>query len=254
MGGMVFKMQGTLKENKFTGMWEQVSGDMKGAWTAERSAAAAPAAAAPAGGITGSWALVANTAQGDLQFTMDAKQDGEKVTGSLSSPRGSVDMQSGSMKDGRLQFDIDLGGNVYRVEATVAGDKVDGKWGPVGGGEGGTLSGTRKGAAAPASGASAPAPAIDGTWDCVAITPAGDMPFELNVKSEGERVTGTAGSAEGSIQIGNGNFTSGKLSFEVEYMGGTYRIEAVVEGTLLKGKWSEVGGSENGAFNGKRKS
>jgi hypothetical protein len=167
---------------------------------------------------------------------------------------GSVDMQSGSFKGERLQFDIDMGGNVYRIDATIAGDKLTGKWGPAGGGEGGALSGSRKASGIPAAAPLASAVAIDGVWSCVVSSPQGELPFELNVKSDGEKVTGTAGSAEGSIQIGNGKFSAGKLVFEVEYMGGTYRIEATVENAQLIGKWSEVGGSETGGFTGKRKS
>ncbi len=255
-GGNNYRMLGTLKEGKFTGTWEQIGGDMKGTWIAERRAAPPAAGTAPTG-ITGSWNTISVTPNGELAMGLDINQDGEKVTGSLSSEMGSVPLQAATFKDDKLQFDVDLGGTVYRVEGNLKENRIDGKWYPVAGGEGGTWSATRKTAVpAPASASPQPvaAPAvIEGTWQSTAVTPDGDLPFQVVFKQADGVLSGQIIESDGNLSLKKVTFADNKLSFEVDYMGGTYRIDAILADGKLSGKWSSVSGSETGAWSAVRK-
>jgi hypothetical protein len=246
-GQQDFRLSGTLKDDRFEGTWEQVGGDMKGTWSAERKGPA-PVAAAANGGVSGTWSLVAVTPQGELPLTMEVKEAAGKVTGSLSSAMGVVAIESGTYASGKLGFDLNIGA-VYHVDLDVVGDKITGKWGQAGT-DGGAVTGTRKG------GTTAPAaaePQIDGDWDARASSPEGVLTFTLTLKRDGSSLSATLSTPEGSMAGQNASCAAGKVSFEVEYMGGRYRIESTVSGNKLTGRWTEVGASNTGDFSAERK-
>ncbi len=244
--GGTFKLRGVLKEGKFSGTWEQVGGDVKGTWTAERRAA--PVVTAAAGGISGIWASVATTPNGELPLSLELKQEGDKVTGSLSSDMGSLPIQAGSFKENKLQFDVEIGTNVYRVQATLQEDKFTGNWAPAGGGEGGAWSAKRKAEPAPEA-----ITALDGTWDSVATTSGGDLRFQMVFKQSGETVTGHAITPDGNLSIQKGSLIGDKFTFQIEFQGGTYRVDATLTGGKLTGKWSAIDGTDSGAWSAERR-
>ena len=250
LGVMNFKLTGLLKEGKFSGKWEQVGSELKGAWTAERKSTAT--VAAPTGGIAGAWSSVAVTSQGELLQALDLKQDGEMITGTVSSELGSLSIQAATFKDNTLQFDVDLSGTIYRTNATLKDDQLSGRWLNVGTNEGGAWSATRK-AAAPSS-AAVSSFLLDGIWNSVAVTPNGDRPFQLILKQAGDAVSGNVITPEGSIPIPKARFANNVLALEIEYHGGTYRIEASPSNGKLAGKWSSANGSESGIWFAERKS
>jgi hypothetical protein len=253
LGDSTYKLNATLQEGKLDGTWEQVGGAMKGTWTAVRSAAPAPVTASPAGGVLGSWNTVAVTPNNDITATLELKQEGEKLTGVISSDMGSLPIQAASFKDNKLQFDLELGGNTYRVSATLAGDKLDGGWAPAAGGEGGAWRATRKAVAVPVAPAPQATPGIVGSWNVVAVTPEGNMQFVAEIKQAGADLTGSVVTPDGRITMQKLVIADNKLTFEVDYMGGTYRVEATVTDDKLSGKWFAVGGGEGGALSGERK-
>jgi hypothetical protein len=184
------------------------------------------------------------------------KNEGETVTGTIGSDAESFPLQSASFKENRLQFDIDLNGVRYRVQGTLDGDKISGAWGPADGGAGGAFTATRE----PATASPAPPAAsvgvgvsVEGVWDSVAATPDGDLPFTLEISKSGNSLTATVSSGGESMPAANVSFIDAKLTFEVDYAGGRYRIEArVIEGKLA-GKWSAVGGYDTGAWSAQRR-
>ena len=250
LAGTTFKLTGTLKDGKFAGNYEQVGADLKGIWTAERKASSA-AAADPAE-IAGAWASVAVTPHGDLTVTLDLKQEGDKVTGSVSSETGALPIQAASFKENMLQFDVVFGGNRYHIEALLKDGKLSGQWSSVGGSDSGAWSATRK-IVAPAP--SAAAASLDGTWNSVALTPDGDnIVFVLELKQAGENVTGNAVAPDGKIPIQKATFVNSVLTFDIQYSGSTYRIQANMESGKLTGKWSAINGQETGSWSATRKS
>jgi hypothetical protein len=255
LGGNDYRLVGTLKENRISGTWEQIGADMKGTWAGQRAAASsAPSLAAT--GLSGTWQGYSATPNGQLDWTMDLKHQADAVSGTIGNDMGSIPLQSASFKDGKLQFDLDLGGTAYHIQATLEGDKLTGSWSPAAGGEGGAWVGTRKAAASSASTAAvaAAAPnAIDGLWNSVAVTPNGDIAFSLELKQSGSSVAGKIVAGDVSVPIANATFSSSKLVFDVEYEGGVYRIEATLNGDKLTGKWGPAGGPDGGAWSAERR-
>ncbi len=250
-GGRDYRLLGTLKDGKFMGTWEQVGGDVKGTWNAEHKPAAAAATPA-AGNISGSWDSVSVTPNGELALTLDLKQEGERVTGELSSEMGTISLQAVTFKENKLQFDVDLGGTVYRVEGNLEETKFEGKWYPVAGGEGGAWSATRKSPVAVSASVAAP-DQIHGTWNAIAVTPGGDLSFQVVFKQANGVRLGQIITPDGTIELQKVSFSDNKLSFEVDYMGATYRLEAILDSNKLVGKWSSVEGSETGAWSAVQK-
>jgi hypothetical protein len=251
IGSRTFKLQGALAGDKMNGTWEQEGGDAKGTWSAAK--ASAPVAAA-AGGISGKWDMVAVTPNGDMAATLALTQDGEKITGEVSSEMGSLPLSAGSFKGDKLQFDLDLGGNIYRIQATLKEGKFTGGWAPAGSSDGGPWSATRKGGAAPATATPQPGGSpIVGTWNVVAQTPEGEMRFVAEFKPAGEGITGSFTGPDGTVALQKTAFSSGKLTFDLDYMGGIYRIIANLENDKLSGKWAAVDGSVSGSLSADRK-
>ncbi|MGH9397825.1 MAG: hypothetical protein ACRD18_13375 [Terriglobia bacterium] len=81
------------------------------------------------GPLTGTWSCVSHGGQqGDMNFTLDLQQNGETVTGDVSSPLGDADLSSGAFKNNHLTITIDGGSDQYTLSATLKGGKLAGKW------------------------------------------------------------------------------------------------------------------------------
>lgn len=107
--------------------------------TAAIAFAAGQDKAADAGPITGSWKCVSHGGpNGDTNFTLDLQQDGEKVTGSVDSDQGGMDITSGSFKDDTLEIRLETPQGNYVIkgklqDGQLAGDvtlddKAQGNW------------------------------------------------------------------------------------------------------------------------------
>jgi hypothetical protein len=260
VGGRDFKLVGILKESKISGTWEEIGGEAKGTWVAQRGAAPSDQATLTAAGVlSGTWQGYSSTPNGQLDWTLNLKHDGDAVSGTIENDMGSLTIQSPSYKGSKLQFDLDLGGTMYRMQATLDGDKLTGTWAPAAGGEGGAWVASRRAAApspaptpTPTPAASAAPGTIDGLWDSIALTPDGELPFSLELKQSSTSIAGKILAGDISVPIANASFAGNKLTFEVEYAGGMYRIEATLNGDKLTGKWSPVGGPDGGAWSAER--
>ncbi len=239
MGGN-YRLIATVSGSKMTGTWEQVGGEYKGTWTADH------AAAASAAGIAGAWDIVADTPDGNAAYLLELNQQGAALSGTIGGDMGSAPLDALSYKDGKLHFEVDAGGGIYVIDGALEGDNLKGRWAVSGGGPSGTWSGKRKGAAA-GSAASAQA-SLAGTWDGSADTPDGNMAFQMLLQQNGDTLAGQIPMPDGNLALKKVSFSGGRLAFEVDYMGGTYRFEAALDGTRLKGKWSSVDGSDSGSF------
>ena len=143
MGGD-FKLSGVLEDSKLSGTWEQIGGDMKGTWSAERAATPAPAAAAQSSaGFDGTWNSVAVTPDGELAFAVELKSSGSTVEGRISAGGVSLPIAKGTFTENKVSFEVEYAGGMYRFEATLAGDKLTGKWSAVDGTDGGAWAADR---------------------------------------------------------------------------------------------------------------
>src|SRR5579883_3298806 len=81
--------------------------------------------------LTGTWQCQSHGgSRGEMSFTLDLQQNGEDVTGSVSSPLGDADIASGSFKGHHCVFkikaakrDIFLPANIKKGRLWVAGTK-----------------------------------------------------------------------------------------------------------------------------------
>lgn len=79
---------------------------------------------------TGTWNISFETPNGKRETTMDLKQDGEKLTGTMHSQQGGDSPVTGTAKGDTLTFSItrDFQGQSFKMEYTgkVEGNKISG--------------------------------------------------------------------------------------------------------------------------------
>ena len=64
----------------------------------------------------------------DVQFVLDLKQSGEKVTGTLTVGDDTYDISDGSIQGNRLELVTDIKGNHYVSTAIVESHKITASW------------------------------------------------------------------------------------------------------------------------------
>jgi hypothetical protein len=173
----------------------------------------APSAAVAQGSVAGDWELTLNTPQGFNTVNLTLAQDGDKITGNLNSPMGSVPV-TGTNTAGALALTahIDIQGNGIDLglNGKVEGESLNGA---VKFGDFGEFPFTGKRAApktAASSGGPAPgggAPAVNATdanghWNIIlTLAGAGEFPVSATLTQQGEKVSGTFSSAIGDVAV-----------------------------------------------------
>jgi hypothetical protein len=93
------------------------------------------AATASAADVTGKWIGSVETPNGPLELTYELKAEGETVTGTVSSPMGSLPIDQGKLAGDVLTYSVSIEGAVITHEAKLnaTGDeiaiKATGDWG-----------------------------------------------------------------------------------------------------------------------------
>jgi hypothetical protein len=187
--------------------------------------------------ISGLWEVTIDSPQGAMTIDADMKQDGEALTGMITSPMGNVEIK-GTFKNDELSFSysVPLQGQNLDITMTgkLAGDTIDGLVAIAGLGEvpwkakrkpAGAAAAATTAAPAPAAATAAPAAAasaetgegITGKWDILMDTPAGQMPFTATFTQAGDKVTGMISSPQGEIPIaGTATGNAVKLDMAVQ--------------------------------------
>ncbi len=207
---------------------------------------AASAATLQSDPVTGKYTGVAKSAAiGDIPITVNLKNDGGKLSGSVDTPNGPAAITSGSFAGGKIMMKLDAGGNEITINAKLEGDKITGEWELAG--QTGTLELKRDGAAGAPSTPSAPStPAaggdpVTGDWDATVDVQGQEFPFTLKLKLDGEKVTGSSESAQGSAPLSNGSFKAGKLSFTLDTPNGAVTMSGLVKDGTLTGDFDFAG-------------
>ncbi|MFY9610663.1 MAG: hypothetical protein WAU45_18885 [Blastocatellia bacterium] len=206
--------------------------------------------ASPTDNLSGKYEGVAKSDQlGDIPLTVEIKNDNGKLSGKIDTPQGPAAITSGTYADGKVTMKFDAGGNEGTVTATVAGDKITGKWELAG--QGGPLELKRASmvAASPsasaASGGSAAVPAagdvVSGDWDASADAQGTAIPFTLKLKLDGDKVTGTSDSAQGSAPLSKGTYAAGKLSFTLDTPNGAIGMTGMIKDGKIVGEFDFAG-------------
>lgn len=197
--------------------------------------------------LSGKYEGVAKSEQlGDIPLTVEIKNDNGKLSGKIDTPQGPAAITSGTYADGKVSMKFDAGGNEGTVTATLAGDKISGKWELAG--QGGALELKRAGAAAaPPSGTPSAPPAaggdpVTGEWDASADAGGTAIPFTLKIKLEGDTVTGASEGAQGSFPITKGSYAAGKLSFTLTTPdGGAIAMTGTIKDGKITGDYDFAG-------------
>lgn len=210
--------------------------------------------------LSGMYEGIAKSEQiGDIPLKVAIKNDGGKISGKIDSPQGAFMITGGTYADGKLMLKFDAGGNEGTVNATVSGDKISGKWDISG--QGGPLELKKASMAAsagsPPAGAPPAAPVaggdpITGEWDATAEAQGMTIPFTLKLKLEGDKVTGSSDSAQGSATISKGTWSGNKLSFNLETPQGALSMTAMLKDGKLAGEF-DFSGQMTGKWEAKKK-
>jgi hypothetical protein len=95
--------------------------------------------------LTGTWQCQSHGgSRGEMSFTLDLQQNGEDVTGSVSSPLGDADIASGSFKGHHLRIQINGADTAYILTADYQNGKLLGAWHTTNTGEKGTWEGKKQ--------------------------------------------------------------------------------------------------------------
>jgi len=79
------------------------------------------------GPLTGTWECQSHGGdQGDTPFTLELDQDGEKVTGSVSSPQGGMEITTATFKDSVLEIHLDTPDGLYVLKAILKDGLLNG--------------------------------------------------------------------------------------------------------------------------------
>ncbi|HVG19671.1 MAG TPA: hypothetical protein VNI02_11515 [Blastocatellia bacterium] len=191
--------------------------------------------------VAGSWDLTIDSPQGKRTLLLVIKQDGDKLTGTMKSPRGERPLDSVTVKGGEITFVMTAPVQGQEMVMTYKG-KVDkgamsgdadfggfatGSWSAVPHKEEAAASSTPATATGPAQ-AAAPASGITGVWEfAVELSSGGTGAPTFTLKQEGEKVTGTYKGPLGEAPVsGTVKGNDVKLSYKVKVQGqdveGTY--------------------------------
>jgi hypothetical protein len=196
--------------------------------------------------LSGKYVGVAKSAgTQDAEVTLELKNEGGKITGSLLSGQSKTEISEGTVLDGKLVLKLGEAAKDGVLTAKMDGGTLIGEW--VAGSQKKVVELKRDGLAATV--ATAPV-SISGTWEGLADANGQPFPFTLSLKVEGEKVTGGSSSQLGESNISEGTWKDGKLSFQLNGQNGAISMSAtIVEGKLsgefdysgqLQGKWVAV--------------
>src|SRR5262249_55321768 len=205
-------------------------------------------------GLTGDWELAIVTPQGPNTVNLSLTQDGEKVTGTLTTPLGSLPVE-GTASEGNVKLGasvkvqgagIDLGLNGKLSTEGMSGMVKLGDFGEF------PFTGKRAPKAAAAAAPAAPAAAAgaadvtdaNGTWNITLSIGGGQVPASATFKQEGEQVTGTLKTPIGEAPV-HGTMVGKDLKLELSVPTPQGTVPVTLTGTLdekgFAGKMSITG-------------
>ena len=75
--------------------------------------------------VTGAWNGEVKGPNGDgFQLTFHFKQDGAKLTGTISSPGGDIDISDGKIDGDKISFAVSFNGTTIQHDGVINGDQI----------------------------------------------------------------------------------------------------------------------------------
>jgi len=194
----------------------------------------APARAAD---LTGRWAWTVRVQDMDFQRQADFKQAGEKLTGAISGGNlAKTEIQEGSVKSDQVAFVMlrEVGGRQLKIryEGKVSADAIKGKITITIDGEDRVVDWTAK-----------RVKPLTGNWTSTVKGPdGGEVQLRIDLKEEGEKLTGSVTRDEQTYEIREGKIAAGEISFLVvadrDGQELQVRFTGKADGNTIKGKIS----------------
>jgi hypothetical protein len=178
------------------------------------AAASRPAEPVTLESFAGVWDGSAQTPNGDVSLHTVLKVVDGKLSGTIESSMGPIPVTAAALTGDKLVFTIDFQGTPGTLACSLKGDRMDGIWEV--GGDSGTFSLSRGGAAAPAAGGET----VTGNWAGEVQIAGQVMPFTLALREDRGALAGEIGSAEGSVPLGAVAWKNGTLELAFTYVGG----------------------------------
>src|SRR5690348_2110970 len=82
------------------------------------------AAYALATDVSGQWETTFSSPNGDIHLVFHFKVDGDKLTGSVETSNGSVEIEDGKVDGDKISFNTHLGDDVIKHAGTASGDTI----------------------------------------------------------------------------------------------------------------------------------
>lgn len=199
------------------------------------------AAGAYAADVVGKWNVTASSPSGrEYKLELVIRNNDGKLSGTISSVQGSVDLQDMQLKGDELTYKIPTGEGGYAIKFTVAGDSMKGTYT--------SADGTTGPAAATRAAATAPA-GVTGKWKMAAKSNAGrQYDVVLNIASDQGKLSGTLTAPEGTLPLTDPKLDGDQFSFKLIVDEGSYNIKATLAGDSMKGTYTGPN-SETGTLN-----
>ena len=198
---------------------------------------------ASAADVAGKWDFTAQAPNGrEYKLELALKQDGGKLTGTMTSPQGTIDIQDAKLEGNDLTYKVQAGEALVAIKLTVSGDSMkgnfsmpDGTTGPV------TVA---RASTAAAAGSSSGNSAVVGKWNATATPPDGrEIKTTIDIREKDGKLGGTLTTADGqSVDLSETKYEGGELSFALNTDNGVYKIKMTVSGNTAKGKFTDPGG------------
>lgn len=207
--------------------------------------------------IAGKWNAISKGDGGqEYPSTLELTEEGGALKGKTVGGLGTIALDSVKFNEGKLEFQVTLpidGNNIPFVVLAELKDqnRLVGRWKTRDADFNGEWTATREAAAPPAPPAPVPAPApqpaaaskdLAGTWHGVVETPEGRKSVAIELAVEGAKLSGKVHTSKGAIEIKDGKASERKVDFSFPYRTNEgdiqIKVEAQLEGGVLKGKWS----------------
>ncbi len=158
----------------------------------------------------------------EMKITYTFKVEGEKLTGTVVSPRGEREITNGTVKGDEFSFEVDAGDNVIKSQGKLADKKINlksqGPWGE-------------------REIVLSPVVDINGKWLSKFETPDGEeMEIIFTFKVDGEKLTGTVKLPMGELDFINGKVKGDEFSFDVKLGDNTIGHQCKISGDQIKMK------------------
>jgi hypothetical protein len=215
----------------------------------------APARAAAQTDLTGDWVLTVTSPQGTRELSAKLKQDGEKVTGTVVTPRGENPLEGTvTGPDVKITWKSEFQGQPFAITLTgkLEDGALKGKVDFAGMAEGdwsakrGTLTppATASTTGTTSSTSTAPPADIAGNWDITFKTLAGEYTGKAVITQDGDKISGTVANQMGQQPL-NGTMEGKtlKMAFVSKTASGDIPVSLTgdVDGDIIAGK-AEIGG------------